>query len=90
MDSFSSIGILLQTKPKKKETQEIHGVNKIMEKSTQSPLTVKEFLVALSLDWFTCSLENKVTLTLSKIPGNYSLPWLTISEWDGGIFNAFL
>lgn len=45
MDSFSSIGILLQTKPEKKKmrTQEIHGVNKVMEKSTQSPPRVKEF-----------------------------------------------
>lgn len=43
----------------KNETEEIHGVHKIMEKSMQSPLTVKEFLVVPSLYRFTHSLQNK-------------------------------
>lgn len=45
--AFSSIGILLQTKPQKKETREIHGVDQIMEKSKQSPLAMREFQVTL-------------------------------------------
>lgn len=37
-----------------------------MEKSMQSPLTVMEFLVVLSLYRFTCSLQNKANANAAE------------------------
>lgn len=62
----------------KNETQEIHGVDKIMEKSVQSPQTVKEFLVALHLYWSICSLKHKANANAVK-----PIPWFTVT--DGGV-----
>lgn len=83
MDSFSSIGILLRTKPKtkqnkrekkkEKKTHEIHGVDKIMEKSTQKSSNSEGVSDGCALVLVQASLY-ELRVMLSKLPSRYILP----------------
>lgn len=63
-----------------------NGVNKIMEKSTQSPLTVKEFLVVLSLYRFTRSLQN--TANANAVEDAWTLQYALVHSQRMGMWNS--